>query len=73
VLAGRPPEKVMQGKKFAITAEQCAEAIARGVERDARTVVTPASGWLFVLAERLLPSFVDGRMAAINKEAEPAG
>lgn len=73
VLTGRPPEKVMQGKKFAITAEQCAEAIARGVERDARTVVTPSSGWLFILAERLMPSFVDGRMAAIAREAEPAG
>ena len=69
VSAGKPPEKVMQGKKFAITAEQCAEAIVRGVERDARTVVTPRSGWLFVLAERLFPGFVDGRMAAINQEA----
>jgi short-subunit dehydrogenase len=73
VLAGRPPEKVLQGKRFAITAAECARAIVRGVERDARTVVTPASGWLFILAERLLPSFVDGRMAAVNQEAEPAG
>jgi short-subunit dehydrogenase len=73
VLAGRPPEKVLKGKRFAITAAQCARAIARGVERDARTVVTPASGWLFILAERLLPSLVDGQMAAINREAEPAG
>jgi short-subunit dehydrogenase len=73
VLAGRPPEKVLQGKRFAITAAQCAQAIVRGVERDARTVVTPAAGWLFILAERLLPSFVDSRMAAINREAESAG
>ena len=73
VLAGRPPEKVLQGKKFAITAEQCAEAIARGVERDARTVVTPASGWLFILAERLMPSFVNGHITAINKKTEQAG
>ena len=72
MLAGRPPEKVLQGKHFAITAGQCAHAIARGVERDARTVVTPASGWLFILAERLFPSFVDGRMAAINDEADRA-
>lgn len=72
VLAGRPPEKVLQGKRFAITAGQCAAAIVRGVERDARTVVTPRSGWLFVLAERLFPGFVDGRMAAINQEAEQA-
>jgi short-subunit dehydrogenase len=73
VLAGRPPEKVLQVKRFSITAAQCAEAIARGVERDARTVVTPASGWLFILAERLLPSFIDSRMAAINHEKESAG
>jgi short-subunit dehydrogenase len=73
VLVGRPPEKVMQGKRYAITAAQCAQAIARGIERNSRTVVTPATGWLFVLAERLLPSFVDGRMAAINQEAESAG
>jgi short-subunit dehydrogenase len=73
VLAGRPPEKVLQGKRFAITATQCAQAIVRGVERDARTVVTPASGWLFILFERLLPSFVDSRMAAVNQEAESAG
>jgi short-subunit dehydrogenase len=73
VLAGQPPDKILKGKEFAITAEHCAEAIARGVERDARTVVTPRSGWLFILAERLLPGFVDSRMAAINAEAESAG
>jgi short-subunit dehydrogenase len=73
VLAGRPPEQILKGKRFAITPERCARAIVRGVERDARTVVTPASGWLFIVAERLLPALVDGRMAAINQEAEPAG
>ena len=72
VLAGRPPEKVLQGKRFAITAEACARAVVRGVERNARTVVTPAGGWLFILAERLFPSFVDARMAAVNREAERA-
>jgi short-subunit dehydrogenase len=73
VLAGRPPEKVLQGKRFAITAEECARAIVRGVERNARTVVTPRSGWLFILAERLFPSFVDARMAALNQEAGQTG
>jgi hypothetical protein len=72
VLAGRPPEKVLQGKRFAITAGQCAAAIVRGVERDARTVVTPRGGWLFVMAERLFPDFVDARMTAINEEADSA-
>lgn len=69
-LSGRPPERVLQGKQFAITPERCAAAIVRGVEREARTVVTPWAGWLFVAAERLLPRFVDARMAAINREAE---
>ena len=72
VLAGRPPEKVLQGKRFAITAEACARAVVRGVERGARTVVTPRGGWLFILAERLFPSFVDARMAALNREADRA-
>src|SRR5580704_16323095 len=41
-LVGQPPDRLLKGKAFAITAEQCAAAVARGVERDARTVVTPA-------------------------------
>lgn len=66
-LGGRAPEPVVKGKKFAITAEKCAEAVARGVERNARTVVTPRIGWAFILLERLLPSLVDSRMAAMNR------
>jgi short-subunit dehydrogenase len=69
VRAGQSPEKVQKARRFAITAEQCAEAIRRGVERDARTVVTPRSGWLFVLAMRLFPSLVEARMASINGTA----
>jgi short-subunit dehydrogenase len=69
VLAGQPPPKIQQGNQFKITAPQCAEAVVRGVERGARTVVTPATGWLFVMAERLLPSLVDSRLAAMNEEA----
>src|SRR5450759_4886792 len=34
---GQSPEKVQKARCFAITPEQCAEAIRRGVERDART------------------------------------
>ena len=44
VRAGSTPEQVQKARRFAITPEQCAEAIRRGVERDARTVVTPALG-----------------------------
>jgi hypothetical protein len=39
------------------------------VERDARTVVTPRGGWLFVLAARLFPAFVHARMAGLNGTA----
>jgi short-subunit dehydrogenase len=64
-LGRTPPRRISRGKRFAITPEECAEAIARGVERGARTVMAPWSGWLFVLAERLFPSLVDAQLAAI--------
>jgi len=61
--AGRPPEGVVQGRRFAILAPQCAASIRRGVERDARTVVAPPASWLLVLAARLFPSMVEARLA----------
>jgi short-subunit dehydrogenase len=64
-LGDGPPPKVARRKQFAITPEQCAEAIARGVERGARTVMAPKAGWLLVLGERLFPSLVDAQLAAI--------
>ncbi len=64
-LGGGPPPKIARRKQFAITPEQCAEAIVRGVERGARTVMAPPSGWLLVLAERLFPSLVDAQLASI--------
>ena len=63
-LGGEPPPGIARSKQFAITPGECAEAIARGVERGARTVMAPRSGWLFVLAERLFPSLVDAQLAA---------
>ncbi len=66
---GAAPDRIISGRRFAITAEHCAAAIRRGVERDARTVVTPRTGWLFILAMRLFPSFVESRMAALNQTA----
>jgi len=63
VLAGGAPANMAGVRnRFAITAEQCAEAIARGVERNARTVATPRVGWVMVAAARLLPRFVDAQM-----------
>jgi short-subunit dehydrogenase len=69
VRAGQTPQRVQDARRFAITPEECAEAIRRGVERDARTVVTPRSGWLLVLAMRLFPALVESRMAQINGTA----
>ena len=64
-LGGEPPPQIVRSQQFTVTPEQCAEAIARGVERGARTVMAPRSGWMFVLAERLVPSLVDARLAAM--------
>ncbi|HWC95466.1 MAG TPA: SDR family NAD(P)-dependent oxidoreductase [Candidatus Sulfopaludibacter sp.] len=69
VLEGQPPEKVLQGRKMAITPEECAVAIRRGVERNARTVHAPHAGWLLVAAMRLFPSMVERRMAQMNGTA----
>ena len=69
VRSGQTPQAVQNARRFAITPEECAEAIRRGVERDARTVVTPRSGWLLVLAMRLFPALVESRMANINGTA----
>lgn len=64
-LVGQPPDRLLKGKAFAITPEQCAAAVARGVERDARTVVTPAIGWALIAAQRLFPSLVEAQMKRI--------
>lgn len=62
---GKPPSTIANAKPFAISAATCAEAIARGVERNARTVVTPGLGWLFIWLRRVAPSMVDSRLASI--------
>ena len=66
---GAPPDRVLKGRRFAITPPQCARAIRRGVERDARTIITPRPGWLLVLAARLFPGIVERRMAQMNETA----
>jgi short-subunit dehydrogenase len=72
VYVGVPPDRVLKGRStVAITPAECARAIANGVERKARTVVTPRLAWLFVAAERLFPSFIDARMADMNEDHGP--
>ncbi len=73
VLAGRPPEPLRRARQFAITPERCADAIVRGLERGARTVVTPRAGWLFVMAERLFPSLMDSQLNRLNQSYQRAG
>ena len=54
-------------RRFAITPEECAGAIAHGVERDARTVMVPRMGWILVAFTRLFPRVVESKLAAINQ------
>jgi short-subunit dehydrogenase len=65
VLTGTPPRLSGLRQRWAITPEECAEAIARGLERSARTVVTPKTGWVFIALARILPAAVDRRLEQI--------
>jgi len=64
---GGVPQAVARTRRFAITAEECARAIRRGVERDARTVVTPWAAWLLVVAMRIAPGLVGAQMASMSR------
>jgi short-subunit dehydrogenase len=68
--AGPVPASVLRGKRFSISADQCAVAILRGIERRRHTVVTPRSGWLLVWANRLFPRLVE--MSLQSREHEGA-
>jgi short-subunit dehydrogenase len=69
VRAGHAPDSVVRARRQAITAAECARAIRRGVERDARTVLAPKAGWALVALARLLPWLVEARMAEMNGTA----
>ncbi len=69
VLAGEPPPQIAGGKRFAVTAHDCARAIRRGVERDARTVMTPRLGWAMVAVAALFPGLVEANLAKLNGTA----
>jgi short-subunit dehydrogenase len=64
-----PPDQVTKGKRFAVTVEECAEAILNGIEKRKRMVVTPRSGWPLVWASRLFPAFVEARIAGVTHGA----
>lgn len=61
-----PPEPVVKGRRFAVSARDCAQAIVRGIERGKTNVVTPRSGWLLVWLNRLLPALIESRLAAVR-------
>lgn len=65
VISGKPPDKLWRARKFAITPEQCAQALVRGLERNARTVIVPRAGRLLALAYAIAPSLVDRRLRSI--------
>jgi short-subunit dehydrogenase len=69
VLGGTAPAEVIRGRRFAIAAEDCAVAIRRGLERDARTVLPPRAGWLLVALARLFPAAMEARLAQMNGTA----
>lgn len=69
VRAGSAPGSVVRARRMAITPAQCAHAIRRGVEREARTILAPKAGWLLVAAARLFPWLVEARMAKMNGTA----
>jgi short-subunit dehydrogenase len=57
-----PPNEIVKGRRFAVTPEECAEAIVRGIERRSNTVVTPRVGWLLICLNRLAPWAIESRM-----------
>ena len=69
VRGGQPPDAMVRARRRAIGAAECARAIRRGVERDARTILAPRAGWILVALARLFPSIVEGRMARMNGTA----
>jgi short-subunit dehydrogenase len=64
---GTPPAIIAGAKRFAISPQRCAAAIVRGVERNSRTVVTPAIGWSIVWLDRFFPSLIEARLSGLSK------
>jgi len=66
-----PPPKVVAAKRFAITPERCARDIVSGVERDARVVMSPRSGWLLDALHHLMPRAVEAVLITRNQSPKP--
>ncbi len=61
----RPPDAVVKGRRFAVSAGDCAEAIVNGIAHRKRIVVTPRAGWVLVYANRFFPGFIETRMERV--------
>ena len=61
----RPPQAIVKGKRFAISAEACAAAIAEGMAKRKRTVVVPRAGWVLVWLYRFFPHLVESRLGKV--------
>jgi len=61
----KAPEAVVRGRKYAVSAAECARAIIRGLERRKRVVVTPAIGWTLIWLNRWLPGRIERRMESV--------
>lgn len=68
VLAGSPPARLKQARRFAVAADTCARAIAAGIEQDREEVVTPWSGRLLLWAARCWPRLVAAQLASMNRD-----
>jgi len=71
-IVGKPPLMLQRTKKFAITPDECAADIVRGIERDQRTVVTPRSGHFLNTLYFLFPKLIDWQFARYNRNLEKA-
>lgn len=60
-----PPAEVVKGKRFAVTAEECAAAIIRGMRGRRQLVVTPKIGWILVWISRLFPGLTESSMERV--------
>ena len=61
----KPPARVLQGKRFAVSVEDCADAIVHGIVHRKRTVVVPRKGWLLVWANWFFPSLVESQLGRV--------
>ena len=58
-LAGAPPDQLWRARRFSITADQCAQALVNGVEKQKRTVVTPSMGRMLMAGFAIMPGVME--------------